>query len=216
MMIPEATIIDYGIGNLLSVSRALEHCGAKVTITDNPEIILSSTRVVLPGVGAFGNGMKELENRGLDKVIKQYASSGKNLIGICLGMQLLFDSSEEFGATRGLSLIPGKVIQIPDKTLNGESLKIPHIGWNGLFGPNENSTQWNEKILATVLPGESAYFVHSFMANPINEEDVKAVCFYGGNKVTALVGKGNIVGCQFHPEKSGEVGIKILKQFLLN
>ena len=214
MAMIEVTVIDYGVGNLLSVSRALVHCGAKVTVTDDPKNILSAGRVVLPGVGAFADGMAALEANGLDKLVRQVAAKGTPLLGICLGMQLLFDESEEFGATAGLGLIPGRVVNIPAITTTGESQKIPHIGWNELVLPNDNSF-WQANLLIDVTPGEAVYFVHSFMAEPSSNSHRLADCIYGGIQISAAVQRDNVVGCQFHPEKSGEVGLRILSNFLI-
>jgi glutamine amidotransferase len=209
----EVTVIDYGVGNLLSVSRALEHCGARVTITSDAAAILTSSRVVLPGVGAFADGMAALKTKGLDEVVHQVAVAGTPLLGICLGMQMLFDESEEFGATAGLGLIPGRVVHIPATTTTGEPHKIPHIGWNELVLPAEcNSLQ--SGLLAEVEPGEAVYFVHSFMAVPASPEFRLADCSYGGIPILAAVQRDNVIGCQFHPEKSGVVGLKILRRFI--
>ena len=136
----DVVVIDYGVGNLLSVSRGLEHCGAAVTVTSEAEIILAATRVVLPGVGAFANGMAELARNGLDQVVLEVASHGTPLLGICLGMQMLFDQSEEFGDTPGLGLIPGKVVTVPSTTIDGGHQKVPHIGWNALHEGTGSST----------------------------------------------------------------------------
>ncbi|MBT6053016.1 MAG: imidazole glycerol phosphate synthase subunit HisH, partial [Candidatus Scalindua sp.] len=131
----EVAVIDYGVGNILSVTRGLEHCGAKVKVTSSPEEILAASRVVLPGVGAFANGMAELRRTGLDDVVREVATKETPLLGICLGMQMLLDESEEFGTNQGLGLIPGKVIAIPSTTIDGHPQKIPHIGWNSLVLP---------------------------------------------------------------------------------
>ena len=213
MAMIEVTVIDYGVGNLLSVSRALEHCGAKVTVTDDPQSILSAGRVVLPGVGAFADGMAALQAKGLDTVVSRVAAKGTPLLGICLGMQLLFDESEEFGATAGLGLIPGRVVNIPVTTTTDEPHKIPHIGWNELVLPVHNSS-WQTNLLNDVIPGESVYFVHSFMAAPASNSHRLADCIYGGIQISAAVQYENVTGCQFHPEKSGEVGLRILRRYL--
>lgn len=210
----EVTVIDYGVGNLLSVSRALEHCGARVTITSDEATILTSTKVVLPGVGAFADGMAALRAQGLDSVVRQVAATGTPLLGICLGMQMLFDESEEFGATAGLGLISGRVVRIPGMTITGEPHKIPHIGWNELVLPAKRDS-WQSSLLADVEPSEALYFVHSFMAEPALPEHRLADCRYGGILISAAVKRDNIMGCQFHPEKSGEVGLKILRRFIL-
>jgi len=209
----DVVVIDYGIGNLLSVQRGLEYCGADVTVTDDKDIIMNATRVVLPGVGAFSDGMKGLNTTGLNHVVCDYAASGKPLLGICLGMQMLLNESEEFGFSQGLGLISGKVIAIPSLNIENKNHKIPHIGWNSLKLP-EGREQWDGTLLNNVVPGESVYFVHSFMAEVSSSEHQIANCLYGGIKISAVIGSGNIIGCQFHPEKSGDVGLKILKHFI--
>lgn len=209
----EVAVIDYGVGNLLSVSRALEHCGARVTITSDAAAILAAGRVVLPGVGSFADGMAALRIGDLDAVVRQVAATGTPLLGICLGMQMLLDKSEEFGITDGLGLIPGHVVKIPAMTTTGEPHKIPHIGWNELvFSAQRDS--WQDCLLSDVEPGKSVYFVHSFMAEPASPEHRLADCRYGGIPISAVVKRDNVIGCQFHPEKSGEVGLRILKNFL--
>lgn len=213
MNTPDVAVVDYGLGNLLSVRRGLEYCGATVLVTEDPDIILSAPRVVLPGVGAFAHGMDELNSRGLDSVVREVASQGSILLGICLGMQMLFDESVEFGRAEGLGLIPGKVVQVPSKTADGLSQKIPHIGWNGLVFPFGRKS-WESKLLREIKANEAVYFVHSFMAVTNNSEDLIANCLYGGISVPAIVGRDNVYGCQFHPEKSGEVGLRILRGFL--
>jgi glutamine amidotransferase len=214
MSAPEVTVIDYGAGNLLSVQRGLEHCGAEVTLTADPEQILAAKRVVLPGVGAFGNAMQALERLSLVVVIRELAHRQTPLLGICLGMQLMLEASEEFGITEGLGLIPGRVVPVPTQTLSGEAQKIPHIGWSTLY-PSSASGGWDETLLQDNCPGEAAYFVHSFMAVPSDPAHRIADCMYGGHLITAVIGRDRITGCQFHPEKSGEVGLKILRRFIL-
>ena len=212
MNTPEVTIIDYGVGNLLSVKRGFEHCGAKVVITSNPKIILASERVVLPGVGAFPNAMDALQKLNLISVIKELEDLGTSLLAICLGMQLLMDESEEFGLTPGLGLISGRVVPVPDKTAEGASQKIPHIGWSSLYDSSENSN-WAGTLLQDNQLGDSAYFVHSYMAQPASPKNGVAHAIYGGHRISAVISKNRITGCQFHPEKSGEVGLKILRKF---
>ena len=209
----EVVVIDYGVGNLLSVSRALEHCGARVVITSDAAAILAAGRVVLPGVGSFANGMAALRIGDLDAVVRQVAATGTPLLGICLGMQMLLDKSEEFGMTDGLGLIPGNVVKIPIMTTTGEPQKIPHIGWNELVFPAQRDS-WQDCLLSNVEPGEAVYFVHSFMAEPTLPEHRLADCRYGGISISAVVKRDNVMGCQFHPEKSGDVGLKVLKRFL--
>lgn len=214
MSAPEVVVIDYGVGNLLSVQRGFEHCGAEVILTAHQEQILAAKRVVLPGVGAFGNAMQALEQLELVAVIRELAIRQTPLLGICLGMQLLLDESEEFGVTAGLGLIPGRVIPVPIQTLSGKMQKIPHIGWNALYPPSA-SGGWNGTLLQDNRLGEAAYFVHSFMAVPSDPAHRIADCVYGGHRVAAVIGRDQITGCQFHPEKSGEVGLKILRRFIL-
>lgn len=208
----KVTIIDYGVGNLLSVQRGLEKCGASVLISSDPKVILGSERVVFPGVGAFPDGMGALKTLNLISVIKEFAQTERPLLAICLGMELLFDESTEFSLTSGLELISGRVIPVPSSTPKGEKLKIPHIGWAELE-TTDTHPNWDLTILSEVKPGESAYFVHSFMAVPKYEENLVSTVSYGGNKLAAVVKKNNVTGCQFHPEKSGEVGLRILKRF---
>ncbi len=213
-MTPEVTVIDYGVGNLLSVQRGLEHCGAKVTLASEPAQILAAKRVVLPGVGAFGNAMQALERLGLVAVIRELDHRQTPLLGICLGMQLLLEESEEFAITAGLGLIAGRVVPVPTQTLSGEMQKIPHIGWSELH-PSSESRGWNGTMLQDNNPGEAAYFVHSFMAVPSDPAHLIAECVYGGHLIPAAIGRDQITACQFHPEKSGEVGLKILRRFIL-
>jgi imidazole glycerol-phosphate synthase subunit HisH len=214
MNVPEVTVIDYGVGNLLSVQRGFEHCGARVIVTEDPTIILAAAKVVLPGVGAFGNAMQALAALGLIEVIREVAQRGTPLLGICLGMQLLLDESEEFGITAGLGLIPGRVISVPTTALSGKAQKIPHIGWSALQ-PSDLSEGWTGTLLHDNKVGDAAYFVHSFMAVPTDPMHRIVDCLYGGHKVPAVIGRNKIIGCQFHPEKSGEVGLKILRRFIL-
>ena len=209
----DVVVIDYGMGNLLSVRRGLEHCGARVTITADHDAIFSASRVVLPGVGAFKDGMAELSRDGLNGVVREVAAKGIPLLGICLGMQMLLDESEEFGFTKGLGLIPGKVLSIPSSTIEGEPQKIPHIGWDELILPQGSKT-WEDTLLSEIGPESAVYFVHSYMAVPNNPEHRIADCLYGGIRIPAVIGRNNIYGCQFHPEKSGEVGLKVLHRFL--
>lgn len=214
MSAPEITVIDYGVGNLLSVRRGLEHCGANVTVTTDPHAILAAGKVVLPGVGAFRNAMETLHQLNLVGAIREVAARGTPLLGICLGMQLLLETSEEFGLTEGLGLIPGGVRAIPAVTVSGEPQKIPHIGWNALGLPAGRS-DWRGTLLEDNTVGDAAYFVHSFMAMPADSRHRVADAQYGGHAVSAVIARDNISGCQFHPEKSGEVGLKILRRFCL-
>jgi len=213
MTLHEVTIIDYGVGNLLSVQRGLEHCGAKVSLSSDPKTILKSERVVLPGVGAFPRAMEALHRLELISTIQEFAQLGKPLLAICLGMQLLMDESEEFGLTKGLGLIPGRVVAIPKITIEAKAQKIPHIGWSALRSSNPNSG-WGESLLRDTQVGDYAYFVHSFMALPAIPEHRISDVIYGGHRIPAVISSKQITGCQFHPEKSGEAGLRILRRFI--
>lgn len=208
----KVVVIDYGLGNLMSVKRGLEKVGAEAHLSNNASEIFSATHVVLPGVGAFGNAMAALNSYGLVRVLQDIAEMGTPLLGICLGMQLMLDESEEFGYTKGLGLIPGKVIAIPKESECGKPLKIPHIGWSALGQVGLSS--WKKSLLEDTQPGASVYFVHSFMAQPIEPSVRLADCMYGGHRVAAVLRRENITGCQFHPEKSGPVGLDMLKNFI--
>tara|TARA_B110000967_G_C18730778_1_gene482471 strand:- start:73 stop:717 length:645 start_codon:yes stop_codon:yes gene_type:complete len=207
------TILDYGIGNVLSVTRGFEAVGASVNVTSTIEGIESAQRLVLPGVGAFASGMSQLKKNNFDTAITKLAHRGVPLLGICLGMQFLMDSSEEFGETEGLGLIPGKVVPIPSHCHNKNSLIVPHIGWNALeiSGDKEN---WASSILSNTPSQSYVYFVHSFFSQPNNQDHLLAHCIYGGNNLSAVICKDNVMGCQFHPEKSGAIGLDILRTFL--
>lgn len=206
-------LVDYGVGNLLSVSRALEASGGAVELTGDPARLLAAERVVLPGVGAFGHCMDELRRRGLVEPVRTYARSGRRLLGICVGMQILFEIGEEFGRQQGLGLLPGTVSAIPRTGDAGQRRKIPHIGWSGLR-PAQGGNRWSQRLLADTRPGDAAYFVHSFAAHPMRPEDLWAVADHDGYQVAAAVGHGAIAACQFHPEKSGPVGLAMLRRFL--
>lgn len=196
-------IIDYGVGNLFSLSRSLEAIGAEAVITRDPDTIQSAERIILPGVGAFGDAMDKLKENGMDELIRQQAALGKPLMGICLGMQLLFEKSLEFGEHEGLALIPGTVRPIAD--VIDPALKIPQIGWNALRKTNPYY------ILQDVKDGECVYFVHSYYADT-EAKYIIADTEYSA-RLTAAVANGNVCGCQFHPEKSGNTGLRILKSF---
>lgn len=209
----KVVVIDYGVGNLLSVRRGLEHCGGKVVVSNDPDEILAGDRVVLPGVGAFGDAMRDLTALHLVPAIHEIVQRGTPLLGICLGMQLLLDQSEEFGSHRGLGLIPGSVQAVSNRSATSEPLKIPHIGWSALLPPG--AADWRGTLLADNRPGEAMYFVHSFAAIPSDHAHRLADCMYGGHLIPAVIAAGNVTGCQFHPEKSGDSGLKILRRFLM-
>lgn len=209
----DVAIVDYGIGNLLSVRRAFEYCGASVVVSDNPQALLAAPRLVLPGVGAFAAGMQALVERKLDACVHKFAASGKPLLGICLGMQLLASVSLEFGEHRGLAIIPGQVGAIPSTSAAGQPHKVPHIGWTGITVPR-GSSGWAGTILSSVMPGAAVYLVHSFAMQPSSEVHRLADCDYNGRTITAAIQKDNVCGTQFHPEKSGTVGLAIVRGFL--
>ena len=196
-------VVDYGVGNLFSLCCSLSRIGADTKVTSDPDEIRNAEKIILPGVGAFADAAQKLRDSGLDKVIMEEAAKGKEIMGICLGMQLLFEKSYEFGEHTGLGLLKGSVIGM-DGTIPAE-LKIPHIGWNALHFQKES------KLLKYIKEGDCVYFVHSFYVDP-GAESVVATAEYG-KFVTAAVQKGNVMGCQFHPEKSGEVGLNILRAF---
>ncbi|MHA6533795.1 imidazole glycerol phosphate synthase subunit HisH [Paenibacillus sp. BAC0078] len=196
-------IVDYGMGNLHSVSKAVERLGYKSLVTGDAGEILSADSVILPGVGAFGDAMEHLRSSGLDAVVKKAAASGQPLLGICLGMQLLFSSSEEYGTHEGLNLFPGSVVRFEPR----EGYKVPHMGWNRL-----EFLQPQSPLFAGLEEGH-VYFVHSYHATVAKESDLLAVTDYG-HPVTSIVGRDQVFGMQFHPEKSGELGIKLLGNFL--
>ena len=196
-------IVDYGVGNLFSLESSLSAIGVQSVVTADPEVLANADQIILPGVGAFGDAAEKLRKTGLDKHIIALAKAGKPLLGICLGMQMLFEKSYEFGEHDGLGLIKGSVQPIA-KVIPAD-YKIPHIGWNSLTFKGENP------LFSYIKDGDFVYFVHSFYAADC-EESVIATAEYGA-ALTAAVACGNVFGCQFHPEKSGEVGLKILKAF---
>ena len=197
-------IIDYGVGNLFSLKCSFQSIGADICVTSDPKIISSAERIILPGVGAFEDAAKKLRDSGLDAVIKEECAKGKPLLGICLGMQMLFERSYEYGEHEGLGLIKGSIKPIADVVK--DTLKVPHIGWNALHFVGEK-----DGLFKYIDEGDCVYFVHSFYGADC-EESVIATSEYGA-PLTAAVSKGNVYGMQFHPEKSGEVGLKILKAF---
>ena len=196
-------IIDYGVGNLFSLKSSLAAIGADAVVTGDAEIIRAADKIILPGVGAFGDAAAKLRESGLDKVVIEEAKNGKPLLGICLGMQLLFDKSFEYGEHEGLGLIPGEIRSI--REVIGEGLKVPHIGWNALKFTKKN------ELFRYLKDGDYVYFVHSFYGENCSES-VIATAEYGAD-LTAAVANKNVYGCQFHPEKSGNVGLNILKAF---
>ena len=196
-------IIDYGVGNLFSLQCSLKKIGVEAVVTNDPQTIKNADRIILPGVGAFGDASKKLYESGLVELITEQANSGKPFLGICLGMQLLFEKGYEYGEHKGLGFLKGNVISLEGKI--DKSLQIPHMGWNALDFQKESP------LFKYINNGDFVYFVHSYFATDC-DDSVIATAEYS-IPVTAAVGKGNIFGCQFHPEKSGDVGLNILKAF---
>ena len=197
-------IVDYGVGNLFSLASSFNAIGEQAVITSDKKVIENAEKIVLPGVGAFGDAAEKLFSSGLGQVVIEQANSGKPLLGICLGMQLLFEKSFEYGEHKGLALIKGEIRPIAD--VIGKDLKIPHIGWNALKFVGERSP-----IFKYLNEGDHVYFVHSYFATNC-EESLVATTEYG-KRLTATVAKDKVLGCQFHPEKSGDVGLGILRAF---
>jgi glutamine amidotransferase len=195
-------VVDYGAGNLRSVLKTLERLGADAALADAPSGVARADRIIMPGVGAFPAGMNGLRDRGLVDALLEAASNGKRLLGICLGMQLLFESSEEMGVTKGLGLLPGRV-----RRMNAKGLRIPHMGWNQL------EKRRDHPLLRGVDEGAFVYFVHSYAVADDASDVVAAVTDYGG-PFASVVGRGGVCGLQFHPEKSQTVGLTMLKNFL--
>ncbi len=214
MTATRVTILDYGMCNLLNVARAFEHCGAVVSIAEDAAAARAAERLVVPGVGAFRDSVNELRARGLDDAIREFARSSRPFLGICVGMQILFDASEEFGEHSGLGILPGRVVAVPAITTTGELQRVPHIGWNHLV-PSEAGRSWAGSSLAGFANQRPAlYFVHSFAARVDDPRDVLADCIYGGHRVCASVARDNITAFQFHPERSGRNGLRVIETFL--
>ncbi|MEO8310835.1 MAG: imidazole glycerol phosphate synthase subunit HisH [Caldimonas sp.] len=209
----QVTVVDYGVGNLFSVQRALESCGVSdVLVSARAEDIARADRLILPGVGAFRDGMRGLRDRNLVEPIVDYARSGRPLLGICLGMQMLARESEEFGRHEGLDLIPGQVRAIPRLDADGKRLKVPFIGWTPITLASPSAAAGS--CLAGLGAGDAVYLVHSFHFVPDDPAHMLATYRFGAGDVTAAVRRDNITGFQFHPEKSGKVGLDILRTFV--
>jgi imidazole glycerol-phosphate synthase subunit HisH len=202
-------VINYGVGNVRSIVNAFENQGAKILLTRDKNQILNSDGIVLPGVGAFSYGMESLNRHDLVSIIEEFAKLNKPILGICLGMQMLFEESEEFGVTSGLGLIPGKVVKL--LTNDSDIEKIPHVSWNELSKVKQN---WSGTILDEIKEGSDMYFVHSFIVQPENKTSILSVTEYSGHIFCSSVKRGKIYGCQFHPEKSGNIGLKVINNFI--
>lgn len=204
-------VLDYGAGNLKNVCRAIDHLGFNYQLVSSPAELTQIDKLILPGVGAFKVAMEQLEQQNLITSIQALAKNNIPILGICLGMQLLFESSEEFGFSAGLGLIEGKIKKIPNKTINDHKLKIPHTGWNGL---TINEKAQHISLTSSIENNDAVYFIHSYRLVDYNEDIIIAHSEYGDHKIPAIINKENLFGCQFHPEKSGKVGLAILKDFL--
>lgn len=211
-MTPTVHIVDYGIGNLASLARAIEAVGARPVAARTAEALAGAESLVLPGVGAFADCMRALEAHGLADAVRAHAAANKPFLGICVGMQMLFETGEEFGEFPGLGLVGGRVRALPRVSTAGEPLRVPHIGWTAI-APPAGAAGWTDGPLAPLAPGACVYFLHSFAAVPADPSDILAECRFGGHRVTAAIRRGNLFGCQFHPEKSGAVGLRILEAF---
>ena len=204
----DVAIIDYKMSNLFSVQAACEKVGLSSIITSDNNEILDAKICILPGVGAFGEAMKSLRESKLDKAIYEFVETGKPFVGICLGLQLLFDSSEEFGNYSGLGLIKGKVKKFKSHSYNSTKYPVPQISWNKI---NKTNGSWDDSLLYNNTSGDFMYFVHSFFVIPENESVMLSKTTYGNTEYCSSIQQNNIFGCQFHPEKSGEIGLNIYK-----
>jgi len=207
-------VVDIGIINIKNIIRALEYVGAKVVVATSYETTRSGGRIVLPGVGAFGPGIAELKSKGLDLALREVAISGNPVLGICLGMQLMLTCSEEGGEHAGLDLIPGRAVAIPSRDSSGLMVrKVPQVGWNALRCPQMTNT-WGGSYLTNTNEGDCVYFVHSYMALPESPAHILAEADYRGVTINAAIRKDSLTGLQFHPERSGPDGLKILSEFV--
>lgn len=207
-MNPKIAIINYGVGNLFSVAKAFRRFTGGAFITEEAEEVRNADAIVLPGVGAFAEGMRGLAIRGLVPDIRSRADAGVPILGICLGAQILFSKGFEFGEYGGLELIKGSVVKFPPENTD----KIPHVGWNGIYSGEKSS--WKGSIIENIKDGANMYFVHSYIMRPDDAGDILAITRYGGREFCSAARKGNIYGFQFHPEKSGEEGLGIIKKFI--
>ena len=202
-------IVDYDIGNVRSIYSAFKNQGIEPILSNDSEVILNADGIVLPGVGAYSHAMKNLKKHNLINILKNYAKTEKPILGICLGMQLLLEESEEFGITEGLGLIKGRVVKIP--IANTFQTKLPNINWLAL---ESNFLKWDKTILNNISLNSEMYFIHSYVAKLDNENEVLSVTDFHNVKFCSTLKKGNIYGCQFHPEKSSQIGLKIIKNFI--
>jgi glutamine amidotransferase len=219
---PRVAIVDYGLGNLFSVAQACRHAGLDSTITSAPDDLWRADGVILPGIGAFGHAMRTLDRLGLGSTLIEVATSGRPTVGICLGFQLLFSESHEFGTHAGLGLVEGVVENLrdaaaasPAPSKTGPALKVPNVGWSGISradgGPSND--RWADTLLAGLEDGAQMYFVHSFYARPAQDTTARATARFGDLTYCCAIQTGNLFGCQFHPERSGADGLRIYENF---
>lgn len=203
---PSVAIVDYGLGNIYSVRRACGVAGMDARCTADSEVIAAADAVILPGIGAFGDAMEAIRELKLIDTICRIVSEGKLLFGICLGMQLLMDTSEEFGSHAGLGLIPGSVVKFPAAATDGSRVKVPHVGWTPIVSSDD---RWRTRLFDGISQSECMYFVHSYYVRPTRPESMLAESTYGGVRFCSAIGAGNVMGCQFHPERSGPAGLRL-------
>jgi len=202
-------IIDYGVGNLHSIVKAVKKFTDNVILTEDPDEVKSANGVILPGVGAFSAGMQGLQIRGLLETVQKAVQKQIPVLGICLGAQLMMAESFELGHFQGLNIIPGKVVKFANL---GKGVKIPHIGWNKIYQPAERA--WQNTVLQNIPENSDMYFIHSYLLEPENKEDILALTEYGGKTFCSAIKKGPAIGLQFHPEKSGSLGLRIIENFI--
>ncbi len=208
---PRVAIVDYGMGNLFSVSRACEHVGLRAIITPDADAVVSADAVILPGVGAFGDAMRALDELGMSDAIRTAAAAGTPVLGICLGLQLLMESSSEFGTHQGLGLIPGDVVPFDHPREGDRVLKVPHVGWNRVWRAGEGA--WDGTLLSETPDGVHQYFVHSYYVRPSDERNIAALTRYGDVEFCSAAKADNVFACQFHPERSGAQGMHMYERF---
>jgi len=202
-------IVDYGMGNLFSVAQALRHVGLDPQICKDPDAVAQWDAIVIPGVGAMPNAMANLQRSGWDAAIREHAQSGRPSLGVCLGMQLLFETGSEHGDHSGLGLLPGRVERVPERNPSGERRLVPHIGWNTVV----EARAWEGSVMGATVSGTPFYFVHSYVCVPSHQEQVLATTEYAGFRFCSAVRSGMIMGCQFHPERSGPAGLRLFMEF---
>lgn len=208
---PYVAVVDYEMGNLFSVAHACEYVGLNAVITSDSTIILNADAVILPGVGAFGNAMENLRRLDLEFPLKDFIAAGKPFMGVCLGLQLLFSESEEFGLHKGFGIIEGSVVRFSAQTAVGEPIKVPHIGWNQIY--KSSGKDWGNSPLRNLNEGEFMYFVHSYYPEPLSKDVILSITEYEDVQFCSSISQKNVFACQFHPEKSAAAGLEIYKQW---